>query len=167
MKRLFLIAVLVVGMLIPVAPATAAHRPAQGWCDQWHRAALKAGWKRSDLRVLDFIMYRESKCQPRAIGWNYRSGKSHRDCKPSRFARYVRCSAVRSWDSGLTQVNSYWCRPSEYTGHGYLQDVGVLSLCRDLLDPSVNLRAARVLFEYSLKHNGCGWQPWGACGLRI
>jgi hypothetical protein len=53
-------------------------------------------------------MWRESKCQPKAVGWNYHKGKTHRDCKLSHAKTYRKCKAVKSYDIGLLQINSSW-----------------------------------------------------------
>lgn len=87
---------------IGMRPADAA--PIKGLpCPQWHDAMRKAGLP---VRVFSWIMARESKCIPSAVGWNYRSGKSHKNCKLSPARTYRNCSAVRSYDVGLLQINS-------------------------------------------------------------
>ena len=84
-------------------------------------------------------MWRESRCIPKAIGWNYKSGMSHRDCKLSPAATYKKCRAVKSYDSGLLQINSSWktvtkkiCKSS---------DMSIL------LVPECNIKVAKYLYD--------------------
>ena len=55
-------------------------------------------------KLFSYIAWRESRCQTQVIGWNYKAGMNHLSCKevtPS-------CHAVKSYDSGLLQINSSW-----------------------------------------------------------
>lgn len=106
-------------------------------CPQWHATALAAGWGHDDLERLDVILWRESRCKPNVWNESDPNGGSH----------------------GLTQVNGYWCRPSRWSSAGWLQDAGVLAHCDDLYDPTLNLLAARAVWEYA-DARGCGWRPW-------
>lgn len=93
-------------LVLTVALKDADAAPIKGLpCPEWHDALRKAGLP---VKVFAPVMYRESRCQPRAIGWNYKQGKSHRDCKLSPARIYRKCNAVRSFDIGLLQVNSSW-----------------------------------------------------------
>lgn len=110
-------------------------------CPQWWDEARAAGFSGRDLKVLDYIMWRESRCMPRAHN--------------------TRLNADGSTDMGLTQINDRsWCLPSRYYKKGYLQTIGVLQYCEDLFNPQVNLLAAKALYDYS-KQRGSGFQPWG------
>lgn len=110
-------------------------------CPQWWDKAKAAGFRGRDLRILDYIMWRESRCAPRAHN--------------------TRLNRDGSTDMGLTQINDRsWCLPSRYNRKGYLQSVGVIQYCEDLFDPQVNLLAAKALYDYS-KKRGNGFQPWG------
>jgi hypothetical protein len=60
------------------------------------------------VKPLSHVMWRESKCQPKAVGWNYHKGKDHTDCKLSHAKTYRKCKAVKSYDIGLLQINSSW-----------------------------------------------------------
>lgn len=117
-------------------------------CEQYE--ALLRKYK---LPVAQFsaIMWRESRCQPKAIGWNYRSGMSHRDCKTSPAVTYRRCRAVKSFDSGLLQINSSW---RSVTAQVCRSEYGDLSV---LLIPDCNIRVASHLY----KHGG-GIGNWRA-----
>lgn len=109
--------------------------------------------KKYNLPVAQFsaIMYRESRCQPKAIGWNYKSGMSHRDCKLSPAVTYRRCKAVKSFDSGLLQINSSWVTVTAQVCKAKQGDLSVL------LIPDCNIRVARHLYK-----DGGGIGNWRA-----
>jgi hypothetical protein len=115
-------------------------------CPQWHDLMRKHG-----LPVKTFapIMWRESKCQKKAVGWNYHKGKSHRDCKLSHARTYRKCKAVRSYDVGLLQINSSW---KSLTAKVCKTTYGKMLV---LQDPDCNLRVAAVLYN-----NGKGLVNW-------
>lgn len=109
-------------------------------CPQHHVAALNAGWPVSDLQRLDYIMWRESRCETNA----------HNRADPQGGSR------------GLTQINGFWCRRNRYEPNpaGFLGKFEVLSRCEDLFDPETNLLAARVIYTYQVWSGRCGWLPW-------
>ncbi len=112
-------------------------------CPQWWELARQAGWTDDLLPMLDYVLWRESRCDATAHNTTL-----NRD---------------GSADLGLTQVNDRsWCLPTRYYPNGYLQTVGVLSTvgCEQLFDPTLNLRAAKAIFDYAQEKNGNGWQPW-------
>ena len=145
MKRA-LLCFAVLTLFIPSVQASAAP---QWKCPQWHDLMRKHGLP---IRVFDHIMWRESRCIPTAIGWNYFAGKDHTDCVLSPAPVYKNCKAVKSYDVGLLQANSTWrsltarvCkRPAR-------------QLIRSLTDPSCNLKVASVLWD-----NGKGLSNWRA-----
>lgn len=105
-------------------------------CPEWHDAMRNAGLP---VRILAPVMWRESRCQPSAIGWNYHKNKSQRDCKLSPARTYRRCTAVKSYDIGLLQVNSTWFSVTK-------------SICKSsdiliLQKPSCNLAVAAYLWN--------------------
>lgn len=126
-------------------PADAA--PIKGLpCPEWHDAMRKAGLP---VRFFAPVMWRESRCQQNAIGWNYKQGKSHKNCKLSPARTYRKCSAVRSFDVGLLQVNSNWKSLTK-------------SVCKSsdiliLQNPECNLAVAAVLWA-----DGEGSSHWRA-----
>ena len=132
-------------MLLAVAFKDADAAPIKGLpCPEWHDAMRSAGLP---VRVFSWIMARESSCVPSAVGWNYRSGKTHKNCKLSPAKKYRNCDAVRSYDVGLLQINSQHrkivkrvCKSS---------DVLILQ------KPSCNLAVAAVLWD-----NGSGSSHW-------
>jgi len=115
-------------------------------CPEWHNTLRKHGLP---VRVFAPIMYRESRCIPKAVGWNYKEGRSHRDCKLAPAKQYRKCNAVRSYDVGLLQINSSWrtltkqvCKSSEML---------------ILQKPSCNLKVAKILYK-----DGEGISNWKA-----
>lgn len=132
--KLILTITLLLGLAVPAAPANAA--PA-GRCPEYEPLLRKY---ELPVPLFSRIMWRESRCEPRAIGWNYRPGKSHRDCKLAPAAIYRKCRAVKSYDSGLLQINSSWVTvTAQVCGTPY----GKLSA---LLDPECNLRVGAYLY---------------------
>lgn len=88
-------------------------------------------------KLFSYIAWRESRCQPKAIGWNYRAGMNHLSCKvvtPS-------CHAVKSYDSGLLQINSSWRTLTSQVCRSPLGDLTVLK------QPLCNVRVAKYLYE--------------------
>lgn len=154
MRKRITILFITATILIPTTPAMAHHSPPQPFkCPKAMRIALQVGFKKKDLRTLDRIVYRESKCEPRAVGWNYRSGTSHKDCKLQPWKRYRKCKAVRSADFGLTQINdNSWIT--------YLRQEKIIVKADDLLKPVTNMRAAKALYDYSLSKGHHAWKQW-------
>lgn len=103
------------------------------------------------VEIFSYIAWRESRCQPRAIGWNYRSGTSYRDCRGIPAERYRRCPAVSSFDSGLVQINSSWVTVTAEVCDAPRGDLSVL------LAPDCNLKVAKYLMENTSRPLG----NWG------
>jgi hypothetical protein len=145
---------LVLLTLIPTTPTLAASSGQKDYaCPKAMKIARKVGFARKDLPTLDRIIYRESRCQPKAVGWNYRSGMDHTDCRLQPWPQYRRCKAVRSADFGLTQINdSSWVT--------YLRNRKIIKSSEDLLNPETNLRAAKALYDYSLSRGYHAWKQW-------
>ena len=141
LRTLVLAAALTMPVTAVVSPVD-AHKTVP--CHKWHSTLKKAG-----LPVTEFsyIMYRESKCVAKAVGWNYRAGMSHRDCVSGAFHRHRKCKAVRSWDMGLLQLNSQHDTITR-------QICGASTRSRILLRPSCNLAVAKYLYDRY------GLAPW-------
>ena len=125
----------------PVAWQTYAEsrRAIYGRCGEWYDLAASVGWPSSQWPILSKVLYRESRCN-----WN-----SHNKTDPSSGSR------------GLMQINGYWCRKSQWTDRGWLQDMGILNTCDDLFNPTINLRAGLAIWKYGEEKHGCGWRgPW-------
>jgi hypothetical protein len=127
---------------------TQAQAATQWKCPQWHTLFRKHGLP---VEVFDYIVWRESKCEPKAVGWNYHKGYDHTDCVLSPAATYKNCRAVRSYDVGLVQINSSWrtltAQVCKRPAH---------QLIRSLTDPSCNLKVASVIWD-----KGRGASNWG------
>jgi len=74
-------------------------------CQQWHKLMRANGLP---VKVFAPIMYRESRCQETAVGWNYKKGYDHDNCKLSPANTYRKCTSISSYDIGLLQINSSW-----------------------------------------------------------
>jgi len=110
-------------------------------CAQWMKTAMMAGWTTAQLPVLDYILWRESRCDPDQINKTL-----NRD---------------GSWDYGLAQINDRsWCKPNRWYPSGYLQSLRIVAYCKDLFDPYLNLVAAKAIYNYAQKTSGNGFQPW-------
>ena len=111
-------------------------------CQEWLPLALELGWPNDPetLTMLMRVMNRESRCTPTARS--------------------------KSSDTGLLQLNDYWCEPSRYTDNpsGWLGDRMPLGSCADLTDPAKNLQAGLLIWYYSETKNGNGWHPWRYSG---
>ena len=128
-------------MMFGATTANAVQRPIQR-CAEWWALAKQAGWQDRHLPTLDYILWRESRCNPKSIN--------------------KVLNQDGSWDYGLTQINDRsWCKTTRWYPDGYLQSLEVLDYCKDLLNPYVNLKAAKSLYDYSQKINNNGFQPWG------
>lgn len=112
-------------------------------CGQWWGLALQLGWQPEHMETLDYIMWRESRCDP----------AQHN----------TTLNADGSSDIGLTQINDRsWCLPTRWYPNGYLQSVGVLSTvgCEQLFDPATNLKAAKAIHEYHVSRGQRGFEAW-------
>ena len=107
-------------------------------CPQWEKKLKELGLP---VEKFSYIMWRESRCQVGAIGWNYKNGLSFRNCKKAPAEVYKHCYAVSSYDSGLLQINSSWkTLTAQVCGSKY----GDLA---PLLTADCNLRVAKALYE--------------------
>lgn len=135
MKRVLVAALAAISLYAQPANATEAFK-----CPQWHRLAQEEGFTRRDLATLDYIMYRESRCNPKAAGKNRRA-----------------TGEVWSTDKGLMQINDYsWVT--------YLRKLGIIKHSDDLFKPRVNLRAAKALYDYSASKGYTPWAQWRTSG---
>ena len=112
-------------------------------CPQWWNVAIAAGWEQNDLRDLDAVLWRESRCDPTQV-----------NSDDPNIVDGVKGSV------GLTQVNVFWVQATKWYPKGYLQTVSVVSGVQDLFDPFLNLRAAKAIFDYDKGEGGCGWRAW-------
>ena len=138
-------AVLVIALTMPAYAAVSPVQASNGLpCPKYHKLLRQHGLP---VKHFAYIMARESKCITRAVGWNYYKGKDHTNCKSGKFNRHKKCSAVKSWDVGLLQVNRQHDRiVKQQCGKG--TDTFILT------DPECNLRVAKVLYDLA------GLAPW-------
>ena len=132
-------AVMVATLTIAAGPAHSAAQPVKA-CPKYHDAMRQAGLPPA---LFSPIMYRESRCDPAAIGWNYQPGMSYKDCNRAPAPVYKRCRAVRSYDSGLLQINSSWVTVTAQVCKTKYGDMTVL------LQPACNLAGAAHLYKTS------------------
>lgn len=155
MKRIAVILIAAV-MAAPnpalAASATPYEKAVQEACKRWEPMMRAHGLP---VKVFTKIAYRESRCQPRAIGWNYHRGKSHRDCKLSHATTYRRCKAVKSYDIGLFQINSTWKSLTRKVCRAPGADILILQ------KPECNMRVAARLYD-----GGKGLSNWRATSGR-
>ena len=93
------------------------------------------------VELYSYLIWRESKCQTMAIGWNYKSNKGPWNCKLAPASIYKKCKAVASYDSGLLQINSSWTSLVADVCQGKWGDMKVL------LEPRCNVKVASVLYD--------------------
>ena len=127
------------------APTTTANDEdsAHARCGQWWGLAQDSGWHADSMPTLDYIMWRESRCDP----------TQHNTTR----------NKDGSTDIGLTQINDRsWCLPTRWYPNGYLQSVGVLSKvgCDELFDPATNLKAAKAIHDYHQQQGQRGFEAW-------
>ena len=120
----------IMGGFVPPIFAPQLSIPVTAKCPQWWDNAVEAGWKRKELATLDFVMWRESRCDASAFNPDDPNGGSR----------------------GLVQINGFWTP--------YLRSKGVLKRSQGLFNPDVSLRSALVIFEYGVERYGNGWGPW-------
>jgi hypothetical protein len=117
-------------------------------CPQYEKMLRKHGLP---VKEFSFIMWRESKCQTLAVGWNYKSGYSHRNCRLSPAETYKNCRAVRSYDTGLLQINSTWRTITAQVCNRPERQV-----IKSLKNPECNLKVAKYLYENGGMHHWRG-----------
>ena len=128
-KLLISLSVIMGGSLPPIFTPQLSI-PVTAKCPQWWDNAVEAGWRRKELITLDFVMWRESRCDASAFNPKDPNGGSR----------------------GLVQINGFWTP--------YLRSKGVLKRSEGLFNPDVSLRSALVIFEYGVERYGHGWGPW-------
>jgi len=113
------------------APVSVLTPPVDAKCPEWWPLSIYAGFNTDEARIVDTILYRESRCDYNAFNRQDPNGGSR----------------------GLMQVNGSWTK--------WLRDKGILDKVEDLFEPAVNLAATRAIYEYGVAKHGWGWAPWG------
>lgn len=119
-KRMLVISLAVVAVIN--LTATTAHSKEIKSCPQFEKLMKE---HKLPVKKFSYIMWRESRCIPRAIGWNY----------------YKNTKKVRTFDSGLLQINSSWRTIT-------LNTCGGTPASLVLLTPLCNIKVASVLYHY-------------------
>ena len=101
-------------------------------CNDVVNLAQALGWPVDQLTTLRYIAQAESACMPWAHNVTDPNGGSY----------------------GLMQINGFWCIPNTYWPTGWLQAQGILVICDDLFNATINLQAARAIQSQN------GWHPW-------
>lgn len=122
--------------LLTIVPSTPTIASDGFKCPKAMTMALQVGFRKRDLPKLDYIIHRESRCNPKSVGYNRRTD-----------------GTVWSTDYGLTQINNYsWVT--------FLRNKRIVQKSSDLLDPMVNLKAAKALYDYSSERGYSPWKQW-------
>lgn len=118
--------------------------PAWALCGEWWQPLRDSGWKEKDVRMADFIIHRESRCNTLA----------HNKKDP------VTIAGVKG-SLGLFQINLFWISKTTAYPNGFLQTVLQRDLVpSDLFDPQTNMDAAAAIVKYNRGLGGCGWAAW-------
>lgn len=123
----------IVGGFVPPTSAfeyPSVKPPMTAKCPQWWDTAVSVGWLRKNLVTLDFVMWRESRCNASAFNPKDPNGGSR----------------------GLVQINGFWTP--------WLRSRGVLKRSEGLFNPEVALRSALEIYGYGHEKYGNGWGPW-------
>ena len=136
-----------------VPPTTTTTLPPLGFepkCPHLIQPARDAGFPEAELAHLDYLAWRESRCD---IDW----GTGQPRC-----AHNADDPAGGSW--GAWQINQGWAARNRWNPHpqGYLGNLGILDDHLDLCDWNTNAKAAKALYDYSLAKHGYDkrWWPW-------
>lgn len=155
-KKLFIVLLAAGLMSAPVAEAKPKDQIPPRWVKERWAQGYRCPKIENDLRnvglpvkAFSYLAWRESRCRAKVIGWNYHSGFGVQDCANVKEDEYRKCFAVRSYDSGLLQINSSWITVTADVCGATWGDLSVLRNKR------CNLRVAKHLFE-----NG-GFAHWG------
>lgn len=114
-------------------------------CPKWEKLLKKY---KLPVKEFSYIMWRESRCQAMAIGWNYKKGYGPSNCRLDVAKVYKNCSAVRSYDIGLLQVNSSW-----KTVTAKVCNRPVRQIIKSLTNPECNVKVARYLYDNGGMHH--------------
>jgi len=136
---------LIIALTALTLPVTASVSPAEArydWKCPKYTQQIKQHFPRQVWRTIDGIMWRESRCLTKSVGWNYRPGTSHKDCTDrGDFHSRRKCPAVRSWDVGLFQITSSWYTLTT-------QVCGKNTHTKVLMRPKCNFKMAQMLYNH-------------------
>jgi len=124
-------------------------------CPKWEKLLKKY---KLPVKEFSYIMWRESRCQTMAIGWNYKKGYGPSNCRLDVAKVYKNCHAVRSYDIGLLQVNSSW-----KTVTAKVCNRPIRQIIKSLTNPECNVKVARYLYDNGGMHH---WKATSGRGSR-
>ena len=99
-------------------------------CLEYAEHAAKAGFPASEIKVVTYVAWKESRCNPKAVNSKDKNGGSH----------------------GLMQINNTWTRK--------LVREGIIKSRDELYNPQKNMHAAFFVWTESIKASRYGWKPW-------
>ena len=115
--------------------------------------AIEAGWKPNQLDKLGQVILRESGGCP-----NRRGGDIvDKNCNITGVSELNHRS-----DTSLLQINGVNYDPTRNKFAPICLQMGICTQ-EPLLDPLINLKAGKLLFDYWQKAAGDGWIPWDPC----
>jgi hypothetical protein len=124
--------------------------PVWALCGQHWQMMRDSGWSEKDIWMADFIIHRESRCNPLA----------HNKQDP------VTIKGVKG-SLGLFQINLFWLSKTTAYPNGFLQTVLQRDLVpADLFDPQTNIDSAYAIVKYNRGLGGCGWTAWAWKGCK-
>lgn len=134
-------------------PPTTTTLPPLGFvpkCPNLIQPARDAGFPEHELEHLDYLAWRESRCDI-----------DHATGQP-RCAHNPDDPAGGSW--GAWQINQGWAVKNKWNPHpaGYLGGLGILTHYSELCSWDVNAKAAKALYDYSIARHGYDkrWWQW-------
>lgn len=116
-------------------------------CPNLIPVARAAGFPENELEHLDYLAWRESRCDVTATG---APRCSHNADDPS------------GGSFGAWQINASWAKSNRWNPHpaGYLGNLGIVDEVADLCDWMTNARAAKALYLYSIDRHGYEYRWW-------
>jgi len=134
----------------PPPPFTLPPLTFEPLCPNLIGPARAAGFPEHELKHLDYLGWRESRCDI-----------DHGTGLP-RCAHNADDPAGGSF--GAWQINASWAKSNRYNPDpaGYLGALGILNETLDLCDWNTNAKAAKALYDYSLDRHGYDkrWWQW-------
>jgi hypothetical protein len=130
---------------LPVPPLRI---PKSALCGQWWDEMRAEGFSHADLPIADYIINRESRC----------NADANNSDDPVRIGKH-------KGSFGLFQINLFWISKTTAYPKGFLQTKLERNLVpSDLLNPEINIAAAKAIIDYNRANGGCGWTAWAYKG---
>jgi hypothetical protein len=133
----------------PPPPSTLPPLAFEPKCPNLIGPARFAGFPEHELEHLDYLAWRESRCDITADG---QPRCAHNPDDPA------------GGSFGPWQINASWAKTNRYNPHpaGYLGALGILEEVGHLCDWNTNALAAKALYDYSIATHGYDkrWWQW-------